>query len=489
MSSPLRNSLIYGLGGVLARAVSFVMQPVYTHYITPAEYAKYSLVIMTVEVVGIAVSAGMTAGFLRFYYKAQGRGRDEVTVSALMLNAGLNAIGSIVLFTAAVPLAQLTIAAPQDAALFRLLAGVFLAEPFIAVPLLVLQARHQATRLVSATVVRTAVAAALNFSFLSMGMGVRGMVLGSLLTSAFLAVLLSTQLLRSTGWAWSARAARDLRRFGIPYQLVAAGSFILAFGDRYVMRLYRPMDEVGLYAFGYQFGFLLWSLTAAPFLTMWTPLRHQALGLPAADRDANYSRGLRIFSVVLIGGAVGLSLVIRPTLFLLTATPYHGAAAFVPVVLAAYVIQGWAEVVQFGIDASERTKFATIAFWGATVVTLSLYFVLIPRLGAWGAALATLLGFLVRFGLTYWFAQRLFPIAYQWSRVLAGAGLGVCTVLVSGLAHRHGMAAQLAAAAILMTGFSLAIWFAVFNSEDQRDARMVLFVGLRQVRSALGAKG
>lgn len=488
MSGPLRNSLIYGLGGLLARAVSFIMQPVYTHYITPAEYAKYALVIMTVEVVGIAVSAGMTAGFLRFYFKAAGRGQDEVAVSALVLNASLNVLGSLVLFFAAVPLARLTIASPQDAILFRLLAGVFLAEPFIAIPLIVLQARHQAARLVGAQFARTAVAAVLNFVFLSMGMGVRGMVLGSLITSAVLAVLLSTLLLRRTGWAWSSQAARDLRRFGIPYQLVAAGSFILAFGDRYVMRLYRPMDEVGLYAFGYQFGFLLWSVTAAPFLMMWTPMRHQSVELPRPVRDVDYNRGLRFFNVVMVGGAVGLSLIIRPTLSLLTAPAYHAAAYFVPVVLGAYVVQGWAEVVQFGIDVSERTKFATVAFWGATIVTVALYFLLIPRFGAWGAAFATLLGFLVRFGLTYRFAQRLFPISYEWNRIFGTAALGVGTVLVGGLSYGYSTAAQFGWAGGLLAGFSVATWFFFLAATDRHEALSTLSRGVQQARLAIGTK-
>lgn len=43
MSRVLRASVAYGLGSILARLVSFVMLPIYTHYVDPAEYAKLRL--------------------------------------------------------------------------------------------------------------------------------------------------------------------------------------------------------------------------------------------------------------------------------------------------------------------------------------------------------------------------------------------------------------------------------------------------------------
>lgn len=483
MTTPLRASLTYGLGSLLSRVVSFVMQPVYTHYIVPAEYGKYSLVILTTEIVGIAVSAGTTAGFLRFYYKAEGRRRHEVAFSALVLNAGLNLLGSVFLIAFAVPLGRLVLSSPADAVLFRILGGSFLLEAFIAVPLIFLQAQQRPGLVVVATVVRTVISALLNLWFLAgLGLGVRGMALSGLIAATLLATVLTTSLLRQTGFAWSGEVARSLRRFGIPYQFAMASAFILAFGDRYVLKLYRPLEEVGLYGFAYQFGFLLHSLTASPFLSMWVPLQHEALELPRVERDVLYNRGLFYMSITMILGAVALSLIIKPLLVVLTAPSYHSAARYVPIILAAYVVQGWAELLQFGIDVSERTRYATVAFWGAALATILLYFLLIPPFGGWGAAGATLLGFCVRLGLIYRFAHRLVPISYDWPRILAATGLGIACVLAGLAFDPDSFGYMVLVACLLGGGFLVSGWFLILRPVNRIEVRDVALRGLQRLR-------
>ena len=65
-----RNTLVYGAGIVARRIASFIMLPVYTHYLTPADYGVLELLQLTVDIAVILVSAGTTAGLLRFYFKA-----------------------------------------------------------------------------------------------------------------------------------------------------------------------------------------------------------------------------------------------------------------------------------------------------------------------------------------------------------------------------------------------------------------------------------
>ena len=48
-----RETLLYGLGFFLSRAVSFVMLPVYTRYLSTADYGVLQLLDMTTEVAAI----------------------------------------------------------------------------------------------------------------------------------------------------------------------------------------------------------------------------------------------------------------------------------------------------------------------------------------------------------------------------------------------------------------------------------------------------
>ena len=64
----LSHSAIYGIGAVVSRLVGFVMLPVYTRYLTAADYGILELITITNSVVGILISIGMAYAIIRFYY-------------------------------------------------------------------------------------------------------------------------------------------------------------------------------------------------------------------------------------------------------------------------------------------------------------------------------------------------------------------------------------------------------------------------------------
>ena len=66
-----KHALIYGLGIVLSRAVSFIMLPIYTRYLTPSDYGVMELIGMTLDVISMIAGAQIALGILRYYHKAQ----------------------------------------------------------------------------------------------------------------------------------------------------------------------------------------------------------------------------------------------------------------------------------------------------------------------------------------------------------------------------------------------------------------------------------
>jgi O-antigen/teichoic acid export membrane protein len=69
-------------------------------------------------------------------------------------------------------------------------------------------------------------------------------------------------------------------------------------------------------------------------------------------------------------------------------------------------------------------------------VNVALNLILIPRYGMMGAAIATVAAYATMFGGMAWRAQHIYPVPYQWRRVLtaglAGVGLTVAGKLAGG---------------------------------------------------------
>jgi O-antigen/teichoic acid export membrane protein len=309
--------------------------------------------------------------------------------------------------------------------------------------------------------------------------GVMGVLLSNLLTTLVGGGVLSGWLVRRIGFSYSYPAMRELRRFAVPYQLSAFGGFILTFGDRFFLQGLQGTDAVGIYSLGYKLGFLASTLGAGPFLSAWTPQRFEISHLPALERDRRYDQGFRVFNALLLPAGVALAVGARPLLRVMSDPAFFPAYTVVPLVALAYVLQGWTAVFRFGIDMSEKTLYQTYSVWASAVVIMVSYATLIPLWGILGAALATLIGFLVRTLLILYFAQRLWPVRFLWRRHLLAlaAAVGLTAAFYRLVPPSAGFGPDLVASAIVViTMMAVALMTLIEADERQRT-----WEGFRQV--------
>lgn len=484
-----RNTALYTLAGLITRGVSFLLLPVYTRFLTTADYGVMQLLDITVDIAAILFVAGMTAGMQRYYFAAKSDAeRNAVVSTTFALEFGLGALAAAALFATA-PLASLIgLTEPGHVFLVRIAACNFLLGVLSSVPLLLLQSQKRAGAFLAATLAKLAMQVTLNLVFLVwFQMGVLGILYAGFIANLVMGAVLCVWLVRSVGFHVHTEVLRQLRAFGVPYQISTAGSFILVFGDRFFLGASRTIGEVGLYGLAYQFGFLLSSLVEGPFIRAWNPMRFQQLELSRAERDSAYNHGLSILAVTLVFTATAIVLFTPPVIQFVTTPEFHPAAKLVPIIVAAYVTQSYTQVVAFGIDVSARTKWYTYATWTSVVVILVLYTVLIPRFGGFGAAWATLAAFLVRFGMTYRFAHAVWPISYRWGRVLRATGVGIGCEVARVMISPSGVGAGLAWGVALLIACALGLWSVALDSDER--AQLVEFARRSAMRLSVSRAG
>lgn len=484
-----RNTLVYGAGIVARRIASFIMLPVYTQYLTPADYGLLELLQLTVDIAVILVSAGTTAGLLRFYFKAEDeRERNSIMVTAFAMLTALNGIATIALLLGAGPIAEGVLRGAGSATLVRIIALDLLLQGAISVPMTLMQARGRAMLHSMTSLVTLLGQLGLNILFVVvLRMGVEGVLLSTVITHLLGGGFLVVWMLRQTGWHMSRSAVRDLRRFAVPYQLTTAGTFILTFGDRFVIQAVRSAGEVGLYSLAYKFGFLLATVAVTPFMTAWNPERFAVAALPRGERDRMYSSGFRYLNMVVLSAAVGIALFVDPLLTIMSDPAFHGAARLVPIIVLAYVFQAWSDVVKFGIDASEQTRYVTYATWGAAAPLVAGYLLLIPPYGGYGAAIATLVGFVVRFGLMFAFAQRVWPVRYDWAAIVSLLAWAIATIVAYHVVAPQTLVAQLALASIVGAIYLVGGAAMALRSEERDRLRRSALTLARRMRITASA--
>ena len=63
-----KHSVIYGLGGLVSRILAVILLPLYTRFLTPADYGKVETLIALTTVIGIVLRMGISSAFFRFYF-------------------------------------------------------------------------------------------------------------------------------------------------------------------------------------------------------------------------------------------------------------------------------------------------------------------------------------------------------------------------------------------------------------------------------------
>src|ERR687891_1207594 len=79
----LRHSALYGLGNLVARLVSVALLPLYTRYLTPADYGLIETLVALAAVLTALVAQAMKSAFFRFYFdSAEEERRRRVVLTA-----------------------------------------------------------------------------------------------------------------------------------------------------------------------------------------------------------------------------------------------------------------------------------------------------------------------------------------------------------------------------------------------------------------------
>jgi O-antigen/teichoic acid export membrane protein len=455
-----RDAVIYGAGIVMRRAAALIMLPIYTRLLTPSDYGLLQMLDITLDVASILMSAGMTAGVMRFYFKATTqRGRSHVIVTAAFLVLAMNAIGALFLALGAGQIHQHVLGGAGTITLVYIAAANFALNELLTVPMLLMQIEGRATLFSVTALARLVCQLSLNILLLVVfRLGPLGILVSTLITNIAIGGTAMFWMVRRVGFHPSRAAVRDLRRFGVPYQLAIAATFMLQFGDRFFLEHYRGLAAVGLYAFAYQFGFLIDQMGAQPFMRAWQPRRFAATTAPRAEREKADNAGLHALTLCVVSLGLGIALFVRPALRLIANPEYYPAAKLVPLIVLAFVFQAWGGVVQFGIDAAERTRYATLVTWLSAALIALLYLALIPAYGAYGAAAATVISFAVRTVLLTHFANKVWPMTYDWARQLRLLSVGIALCALDWAIPARGLLPEASAALVLYLGYAFYAW-------------------------------
>jgi len=454
----------YTAASILSKVIAVALLPLYTRYLTTADYGAAEVMFAAVVSASIVVRLGMIEALLRFYYK-DGEDPARVVSTSFAVLFWVSTAAALIALPFAAPISEALLkeSAPD---LARISIGGLWVLTMFEYLLTLFRLEERARAYFVTTMLSVLAAIGLTVVLVvGKGEGARGLLLGSYASgAAFVVGLIWVHRRRLSLWI-DRSLLRRLMRFGLPTMPAELSLYMLNFVDRIILVRSASLAEAGLYSLAVKFAQGV-NVLVRGFQLAWPPLAYSI-------RDDGEAR--RAYAAVVTWFVAGCAFVVAGMWLLsrwivraLAAPEFFGSYKAIGLIATGVTLYALYMVLVVILGRTGRTELNFPATAAALLANVALNLALVPPLGIVGAGIALVASYLVVLVLMYGFTQRLFPVPYEWARlarvVLVSAALvGLGELLLP----TDGAAGLLSRAALWLT-YPLALLASGFFTPGER---------------------
>jgi len=464
-----KHSAIYGLGGLVSRILATLLLPLYTHYLPTDAYGRVETITAATAVLAILLQMGISSAFFRFYFdEHEDRGKLTVVRTSFWFTMGMSTLGLVLGLVFASQVSHL-LALGDDPQLVRAGAVGLWAQTNYNQLTALFRVEQRSVQYAIASVVNVLLTVVAMVVFVavfhwgSVGLIV-GNFMGTLVVYAALVAYRSEQL----GLEFDRTLFRRMQHFGLPLVPSALALWAINFIDRAFVGWYKGQGEVGVYSAAVKVAGVITFVMVA-FRTAWPAFAYSI----DDDRDAKRTYSYVLTYLMTFAAWISLALgALAPWIVaLLTSRPgYLRAEKGVALLAFAGAVYAGYTVLAIGSGRARKTQFNWVVTGVGAAANIALNFWLIPEYGMVGASISTAAAYVVLFIGMALYANRVYPVAYQWRRILTSVGVAIGLTVA---ARVGGLTLAPSALLVLAYPFVLALLGFYLPAERKRLRRLV----------------
>ncbi len=427
------HTLVYGVGYLLMKMTEVILIPLYTHMLLPADYGVLAMAFVAVSLASSIFGLGLGSALFRSYYDyTDEENRCTVVVTALTLTTISSAMLVLIGWLASPWLATLLFNDRARTSYVLFLCGIAGLELLQGMPLAIYRARKMSRTYSILNGVLLLIRLGLIVWLVAVArLGVYGVLLGMLAGHAVSVVVLFAGVMNALRPTFSWIEVKKLLAYGTPLVVVSLAMLVVSISDRFFLKHFRDFAEVGVYNLGYQLGAAVSVLLVGPFKLVWPAMMCSMEAQPHAAKY--FARMLTYFTYFGLIVVLAVSIPAREIVAVVATEEYGAAARVVPLIALSYMMMGVWSVANVGLALKRKTLQGSGAAVIAAVANIVLNAILIPPFGMVGAAIATLVSYVLLCGVSFWMSDRYYSVRYEWSR-LARLAAAAAVVFIVGRA-------------------------------------------------------
>lgn len=470
----LKHGVIFGLMSSLQSALSFILLPLYTNYLSLEEFGNYNMLLVWAGALNTLFGLGASSALGRYYYEEKDTGNEKEIVSAALW---ISVFGGLLLFILA-----LIFAYPISTYYFHnegmqlpiiiCVVANALTYPTTTLTLLLRYKKKSLFYLVF-----TLISLLLNFSITitllsKIGAGIISPFVGQTVTQIILFIALFWHERHSITLKYSKRHYSIIFLFGMQIILNSFLAYIYECSDKMIMKEMLTIEDVGAYSLSNRIGSVFKILIYMPFVLIWIPLRMEFK--ESADNktfiskiNSYYTIFGSIFIVICMVWGYDILKVLFPQ------EEYAISLMLYPICLLANLFFGFQSIYDFGIYINNKLYYQSIICVMMLIFNVVMNILLLPKFGMTASACIFLATYILTAALLLLVSNRYYTLPIEWGKMLGAISMTIGVYylyFITDIEMTHNILFKFTIT-LLVTVFS---WYVLFSQGERAHAKTFL---------------
>ena len=468
-----KHSLIYGLGSIIGNVISFFLIPLYTRFLTTADYGILSSMSAVESVLTIFFTLALHGAVLKFYFDYTGTKRKEMISSIWFFQMLFAIILSILLYFYSGTLAKIVFKDLQMQPYLKLVVIRVFFSIGALIPLALYRAQEKSLRFIFFILLTAILGVFLNIYFVViLKKGALGSLQGGVITAVILFILYLLFFYKDTNFCFRLDIIYKALLFSLPLVPHLLGGWIMNLSDRVLLQRLSSARELGLYALGCNFALIL-SIVVLAINNAWVPFFFSVA--EKKEGQITVSKLLTYYFLFICLIALALSIFSKEITTIMAAVNYREAYRVIPVIVLSYIFQGMYFMSANCLFFKEKTKQLPFITCISAVTNIVLNILWIPRYGMMGAAWATVIAYAMFYAITHHVSKRFYALHYEKARFLKIILVAVVVYIISMHIKTEKFLYSISVKTALMLGYFLLLYiFRFFKQEEIHNLKKLL---------------
>ena len=418
----LKKFVSFSIGGYIALFVGFFTTPITTRMLSPEQYGISSMYLLVVNILILLTMLGLDQGFVRYFYE------EEENSKGLLLKKCLK-----IPFFTILMLSFIILLFKEKISYF-----IFLEYNFKMIILLIIMLifsflnrysfliirMNQKAKLFSVFQILTQL---LNFIFIIILFKVYGDNYKTIVISSTLTIIILTVFsIFSERKIWKLKGIKskidekELLKYSLPFTITMALTWIFQSSDKVVIKMFSSIEELGLYAAAFKIVALL-NIIQTGFTTFWVPVAYEKY--KEDSENLEFFQKIHGYISLIMFGVALIVLMSKDLIILLLGDKFRLASSIMPCLVLMPIMYTISETTVLGINFKKKTKYHMNISAIVALLNIVGNIILVPKLGAKGAAISTGIAYIIFFLLRTYFSLKEINFNFDLKRIYISIGI------------------------------------------------------------------